>query len=103
MAPASGLVDAAGRPRLITCWGVEAARLAHRALGESVPRIAVVPEGEGSPECNRLVVYGASAKQRLIRQGAEESTIAIVSPLTDPWCSIIFGRRSCTEGARLWT
>lgn len=78
--PMRKVLAALGRPGVVVCWGVNAARLAHRAIGEGVPRIAVVPEGESAPDCERFVTYGISAKRRLLEIGVSESRVAVAPP-----------------------
>ena len=58
------LVAARGQPDVVVCWGPRASRLALRAMGEAVPRVTILPDGEAATT-EVAVVYGEAARQRL--------------------------------------
>jgi hypothetical protein len=76
---------AEGRPDVVHCWGADALRLATRVFGDSVPRVAVLPQGEPSYACERILTYSEPARTRLMAGGVQAASVVVVpAPATPP-------------------
>ncbi len=75
--PLRRLMNAWGRPDVIQARGAKAARLALRAVRDSVPRAAVLPEGEPGP-ADVAITVSRAAKLRIESSGAEIGRAAVV-------------------------
>ncbi len=73
------LVAATGRPDLVNCWGVREARLALRAVGDSLPRVAVLPDGAAGP-ADLTVTCSEAGRSRLEGSGVEIGRVMVAPP-----------------------
>lgn len=83
---------AEGRPDVVHCWGADALRLATRVFGDSVPRVAVLPQGELAYACERILTYSEPARARLLAGGVPAASVIVVpAPATPPRPSLDSG------------